>query len=63
MSQPLPTGGFKWADIHSDEIGELVNCSDCGYLPEVDVFYSRELDDYHNDLPFMCGFLRESIEP
>ena len=25
MSQPLPTGRFRWVDIHPDEIGELVN--------------------------------------
>ena len=55
MSQPLPTGGFCCADIHPDEISELVNCSDRGYLLEVDVAYPRELHDYHNDLPFMCG--------
>ena len=55
MSQPLPTGGFRWADIHPDEISELVNCSDRGCLLEVDVVYLRELHDYHNDLPFMCG--------
>ena len=55
MSQPLPTGGFKWVDVHLDEIGELVNCSNRGYLLEVDVAYPKELHDYHNDLPFMCG--------
>ena len=55
MSQPLPTGRFKWVDIHPDEIGELVSCSDCGYLLEVDIAYPKELHDYHNDLPFMCG--------
>ena len=55
MSQPLPTGGFKWVDIHPDETGELVNHSDRGYLLEVDVAYPKELHDYHNDLPFMCG--------
>ena len=54
MSQPLPTGGFKWVDIHLDEIGELVNCSDRRYLLEVDVAYPKELHNYHNDLPFMC---------
>ena len=48
MSQLLPTGGFRWADIHLDEISELVNCSDRGYLLEVDVAYPRELHDYHN---------------
>ena len=55
MSQPLPTGGFCWVDVHPDEIGELVNCSDCRYFLEVDVAYPKELHDYHNDLPFMCG--------
>ena len=55
MSQPLPKGGFRWADVHPDEISELVNCSDRGYLLEVDVAHPRELHDYHNDLPFMCG--------
>ena len=55
MSQPLPTGGFLWADVHPDELSELVNQSDRGYLLEVDVAYPRELHVYHNDLPFMCG--------
>ena len=32
MSQPIPTEGFHWVDAHPDEIGELVNCSDCGGL-------------------------------
>ena len=54
MSQPLPTGGFRWVDIHQDGISELVNNSDKEYLLEVDVAYPRELHDYHNDLPFMC---------
>ena len=55
MSQPLPTGGFKWVDVHPDEIGELVNRSDRGYLLEINVAYPKELHDSHNDLPFMCG--------
>ena len=55
MSQPLPTGGFRWIDVKPDEIRKLVNLSKKGYLLEVDVAYPRELHDYHNDLPFMCG--------
>ena len=55
MSQPLPTRGFCWVDIHPDEVSELTNYSEKGYLLEVDVAYPRELHDYHNDLPFMCG--------
>ena len=54
MSQPLPTVGFHWVDIKPDEIGELVNNSEKGYLLEVDIVYPKELHDYHNDLPLMC---------
>ena len=55
MSQPLPSGGFRWADIKPDDVGVLTNSSKKGYLLEVGVRYPRELHDYHNDLPFMCG--------
>ena len=51
MSQPLPTGGFRWVDIHPDKISKLVNNSEKGYLLEVDILYPEELHDYHNDLP------------
>ena len=49
MSQLLPTGEFKW--VMPDEITE---CSDKGYLLEVDVKYPKELHDLHNNFPFMC---------
>ena len=52
MSQPLPTGGFKW--VTPDEIGGLVNSDNKGYLLEVDISYPKELHDLHNNLPFMC---------
>ena len=51
----VPTRGFKWVDVKPDEISKLVNSSNKGYLLEVDIRYCRELHDYHNDLPFMCG--------
>ena len=54
MSQPLPTGGFKWVDVKPDDVGKLTNSSKKGYILEVDVRYPRELHNYHNDLPFMC---------
>ena len=54
MSQPLPMGGFRWVDIHPNEVSKLANYSKKGYLLEVDIAYPRELHDYHNDLPFMC---------
>ena len=54
MSQPLPTGGFKWVDGNPNEISELATRTDKGYLLEVDVSYPKELHNPHNDLPFMC---------
>ena len=60
MSLPLPTRRFHWVDIHPNEVSELANYSEKGYLLEVDVAYSRELHDYHNDLPFMCEHMKIS---
>ena len=54
MSQPLPTGGFRWVSIKPNEIGELAARTNKGYLLEVDVSHPRELHDSHNDLRFMC---------
>ena len=54
MSQLLPTGGFRWADIEPNEISELSARTDKGYILDVDVSYPQELHDEHNDLPFMC---------
>ena len=54
MSQPLPTGGFKWVSIKPSKISQLTKCKSKGYVLEVDVHYPRELHDSHNDLPFMC---------
>ena len=52
MSQPLPTGGFRWVSINPNEISELATRTDKGYILEVS--YSKELHNPHNDLPFMC---------
>ena len=54
MSQPLPTGGFKWTEVNPNEISELETRTDEGYVLEVDVSYPKELHNQHNDLPFMC---------
>ena len=54
MSQPLPAGGFRWANIEPNEISELATRTDKGYILEVDVSYPKELHNPHNDLPFMC---------
>ena len=62
-SQPLPTGGFRWFMIRKGRslitiVEELAMRRDRGYLLEVDVRYPKELHDYHNDLPFMCGKMK-----
>ena len=54
MSQPLPTGGFKWVGVNPNKISELATRTDKAYLLEVDVRYPKELHNPHNDLPFMC---------
>ena len=53
MSQPLPTGRYKWVEVKPDKIGKLAKRKSKGYILEVDVRYPKELRDYHNDLPFM----------
>ena len=53
MSQPLPTGGFRWVNVNPNDISRLVK-PDKGYLLKVDVSYPMDLHDSHNDLPFMC---------
>ena len=54
MSQPLPTGGFRWVDVNPKEISELATRTDKDYILEVDVSYPAKLHNPHNDLPFMC---------
>ena len=54
MSQPLPTGGYRWVSIEPNVVGSLTRHTDKGYLVEVDVSYPRELHDSRNGLPFMC---------
>ena len=54
MSQPLPTGGFKWVDVKPDEIVELEKREDCRYLLEVDLRYPTDLHHSNNEIPVMC---------
>ena len=58
MSQPLPTGGFRWINCDNWSCKRLVNMfvaeKNHGYLLKVDVSYPKELHDLHNDIPFMC---------
>ena len=54
MSQPLPTGRFRWVSIKPNKVAKLAAHTNKGYLLEADVKYPRDLHDSHNDLPFMC---------
>ena len=54
MSQPLPTGGFKWVNVKPSKISQLAKRKSKGYISEVNVHYPRKLHDSHNGLPFMC---------
>ena len=63
MSQPLPTGEFRWVEFRKDwnpktTVEALAGKKNHGYLLEVDVRYPKNLHDYHNDLPFMCAKMK-----
>ena len=63
MSQPLATREFCWVEFIEDRdpktiVEKLVVKKDYGYLLEVDVRYPRNLHNYHNVLPFMCGNMK-----
>ena len=54
MSQYLPTGGFKWLtekQINKINLAQYNEDSNKGLLIEVDLEYSKELHDLHNDYP------------
>ena len=46
MSNPLPTGGFKWMEEE-----ELSNWRNVPCTMEVDLEYPKELHDAHNEYP------------
>ena len=54
MSQYLPTGGFKWLtekQINKLNLAEYKDDSKKGLILEVDLEYTKELHDLHNDYP------------
>ena len=57
ISQKLPLGGFKWVEERSQFNKDFLKCcnddNDDGCLFEVDVQYSGNLHNLHNDLPFL----------
>ena len=57
MPQKLPVSGFKWEKnmlkFNEEFIKNYDEDSDKGYIVEVDVKYSKNLHDLHEDLPFL----------
>lgn len=71
MSQPLPTGAFKWENApwsHTlarstvDWIKNIPADSEIGYVFEVDMDYPEHLHDLHNDYPLAVENLRVNNE-
>jgi len=50
MTQYLPFGGFKWAEITT--CWDVPDDSPIGYILEVDLMYPDHLHELHQDLPF-----------
>ena len=54
MSQCLPTGGFRWLtdkEINKINLVSYKEDGKKGLIQEVDLEYSKELHDLHNDYP------------
>ena len=62
MSQPLPTGEFRWINCDGWDPKRLADMLSAeknhGYLLEVDANYPKDLHDLHNDIPFMCSKMK-----
>lgn len=54
MMQHLPIQNFKWCDkeFSIDEIMNIADDAEIGYMFEVDLDYPEDLHDLHNDYPF-----------
>jgi len=54
MSQPLPTGNFRFLTVDETKHIDILNVSDehpPGYILEVDLEYPHDLHELHNDYP------------
>ena len=55
MSKFLPRSGFKWIDPKEFDLNKCTNNSSKGCDSEVDLEYSKELYELHNDYPLAPG--------
>ena len=60
MSQLLPLESYKWIDPTEIDILSVPNDSPIGYILEVDLEYSKELHNTHNDYPLAPEHLEVS---
>ena len=52
MSEYLPYGEFKWVkNVDGFDVMSISEKSDAGHIFEVDLDYSNELYELHNDYP------------
>ena len=51
MSKFHPTSRFKWIDHEGFDLNKYTNKSSKGCVLEVDIEYSKELRELHNDYP------------
>lgn len=54
MMQHLPISGFQWCEktFNTEDILNIPDDADTGYILEVDMEYPESLHDLHNDYPF-----------
>ena len=65
MSQPLPTGGFRWLDgneINDFDVQNVSDNSEKGYILQVDLEYPKELHDEHDSYPLAPERLKVNLE-
>ena len=51
MSKFHPTSRFKWTDLKEFDLDKYTSKSSKGCVLEVDIEYSKELQELHNDYP------------
>ena len=61
MFQKLPVNGFKWKKMYLNLMmsskKNYDEGSNKGYILEVDVEYTKDLDNLHSDLPFLSEIM------
>lgn len=66
MSQPLPTGNYKWENINNFDEEKILNIPDdneTGYIIECDLKYSKDLHNSHSDYPLAPEQIQGEYSP